>query len=153
MPTTLSPSLAPSAGRRARPHAVLLAACTVLFGLRVFAQAVQYVQPSPYLPPFEAFQGSALPYALLLPAQVLILSVMIRATVSVAQARQGPRPARGRLLARLGALYLAAALLRIALGLALPELGAWFRAWIPAVLHVVLAAFVLLLADRHLRSA
>lgn len=153
MHTTSTLSLSPPAGRHTRPHAVLLGACAALFGLRVVAQAVQFVQPSSHLPPFDAFQGSALPYTFLLPAQVLILALMLGVTASVAQGRHRPRPSRGRVLAGLGALYLAGSLLRLILGFTLPGLGPWFHAWIPGVLHVVLAGFVLVLADRHLHAA
>jgi hypothetical protein len=41
---------------------------------------------------------------------------------------------------------MAGSLLRIAIGLAWPAAPHWFTAWIPAFFHLVLAAFVIILA-------
>jgi hypothetical protein len=45
------------------------------------------------------------------------------------------------------------ALGRLALGLMVTEVPAWFHAWIPAVWHVVLASFVLTIARFHTRES
>jgi uncharacterized membrane protein len=37
-------------------------------------------------------------------------------------------------------------MVRIVVGLALPDAPPWFRTWIPALFHLVLAGFVLVLA-------
>jgi len=41
---------------------------------------------------------------------------------------------------------------RIVVGLSVPAAPAWFSTWIPAVFHVVLAAYVLTLAHYHRRA-
>ena len=50
---------------------------TGLFTLRVVGQLVQAVGPFPFLPPFDAFQGSTLPYGALLAAQVVIIAAQV----------------------------------------------------------------------------
>jgi hypothetical protein len=123
---------------------------TVLFAMRVAGQAVQEWRPLAFLPPSAAFQGSDLPYGLLLSSQLAILAVM--AYVSARVGRMARRPRLGRWLLAAGGLYMAVALGRIAVGLLVPAAAPWFRAWIPAFFHVVLAGFVLAVSVYHLRK-
>jgi hypothetical protein len=111
---------------------------TFLFALRVAGQAIQRWAPQAWLPPFDAFQGSELPYGVLLGSQLVILAAMARFAVRV------PRPRRVFLWT--GGIYMAGALARIAIGILVPAAPAWFSAWIPAFFHVVLAAYLLTLA-------
>lgn len=136
-----------------RGHTRLMGLVTLLFALRVVGQAVQRWWPQPGLPEFSAFQGSGLPYWVLLSAQLAIVALMLR--VWWRMARRAPVPNRrlGRALMWTGALYMACSLLRIVVGLAVPAAPAWFTAWIPALFHLVLAGFVLAVADVHLRSS
>jgi hypothetical protein len=125
---------------------------SALFAARVLGQAVQRWVPQPFLPPFEAFQGSRLPYWQLLSFQLLVLVVMMRVARRVQTGRLVPRHRIGFGLAWAGAAYMAVALGRIAVGLAVPDAHAWFKTWIPAFFHVVLAAFVLVVSLYHLRG-
>jgi hypothetical protein len=136
-----------------RRLAVLLWLLTALFALRVAGQVTQRWTPQPYLPPFEAFQGSNLPYAPLLASQLVILALMCVASYRVGRAVLEPRRRVGWALAGAGSLYMAVALGRIAVGLLWPESPSWFRTWIPAALHVVLAAFVLALSFYHVKKS
>jgi hypothetical protein len=129
---------------------VLLWILTLLFSARLAGQALQQWMPLAFLPPADAFQGSSLPYWILLSAQLAILGLM--AYASARTGRMALRPRLGRWLLAAGALYMAVALGRIAIGLLAPEAAAWFRAWIPAFFHVVLAAFVLAVSVYHLRK-
>jgi hypothetical protein len=122
---------------------------TLLFLLRVLGQLVQYSAAHPALPPFESFQGSNLPYWVLLPAQIVILFLMALYSWRVQAGSGSASPRAGRVLAWLGGFYLAVSLGRIAVGLAVEGAPSWFTAWISAALHVVLAAFVLSLAYHH----
>lgn len=116
---------------------------TFLFALRVAGQAMQRWAPQSFLPPFDAFQGSDLPYPILLGSQIVILGVMAFCNLRPPSAR--------RALTWLGSFYMAGSLARIVVGLAVPGAPAWFSTWIPAVFHVVLAAYVLALAGFHRR--
>ena len=127
-----------------RPRAVLvLAALTMLFALRVVAQLIQRAMPQRWLPPFEAFQGSSLAYPTLLAAQAVILAAMIAITARVARRPWIVAPAVRRHLAVFGWIYFSLMAARLAIGMLAPQAGAWFTAWISAVFHLVLAAFVL----------
>jgi hypothetical protein len=136
-------------GRRRR-YALLLWLLAVLFALRVLGQAVQLWSPVAWLPSFESFQGSGLPYWVLLSAQALILTFVVLHSSLALRGMVEPRRERGRVLLWLGGTYLAASLGRIAIG-ALPGVPQWFRAWIPGAFHAVLAGYVVTLGAYHLR--
>ena len=129
----------------------LLWALTLLFAARVAGQVLQEWRPQAFLPPADAFQGSNLPYGLLLSVQLAILGAM--AYVSARAGRMAPRRRLVKWLAAAGALYMAAALGRIGVGLLVADAPAWFRAWIPAAFHGVLAGFVLAVSVYHLRKS
>lgn len=133
-----------------RAYAVACWSLSALFAARVLGQAVQRWMPQTALPPFEAFQGSRLPYWLLLSFQLLILAAMVRVAWRVQTHRLVPGRRAGLWLAWAGAAYMALALGRIAVGLALPDAHAWFKTWIPAFFHLVLAGFVLAVSLYHL---
>ena len=130
-------------------YCLLLGLQTLLFAMRVAGQAIQRWMPQPGLPPFEAFQGSALPYGVLLVAQLSILAVMVFYTMRIARCRLAPSHRAGVVLAWLGGIYMAIALTRVAIGLWVPDVASWFTVWIPALLHVVLASCVLTFAYYH----
>lgn len=136
-------------GGRSRPaltrHAAILWALTLLFALRVMGQAVQHWWPQPFLPPFNAFQGSGLGYPLLLTTQITILTLMIWSCRRVNAGAPHPNKRGAQFLTWFGGIYLAGSIFRIIVGLSLPDAPFWFRAWIPAFFHLVLAGFVLVL--------
>ncbi len=132
--------------------ASLLYLLASIFFLRVAGQAIQYWIPIELLPPFGAFQGSSLHYAVLLSVQVLLLVLMFRAAWRLGSGKLLPSRRTGRWMTVFGAIYIVGAVTRIAIGLAVVGAHPWFSSWIPAVLHVVLAMFVLVLASFHLRT-
>jgi uncharacterized protein len=133
-------------------YATALWSLTVLFALRVVGQAVQRWAPQPFLPRFDAFQGSGLPYWLLLSAQIVILGLMVLTCWRISVRSLAPNPRLGRALFYAGAAYMIGSLARIAVGWAVPEAAPWFRTWIPAFFHLVLASYVLTVAGYHLRA-
>lgn len=133
-----------------RPYAVVCWVLAAAFAARVIGQALQRTLPQPFLPPADSFQGSALPYGLLLAIQLFILALMLRYAIRLHHGVLRPDRRAGVALASFGGLYMAAALGRIGVGLAVPAAHAWFSAWIPAAFHVVLAAFVVTTAALHL---
>ena len=136
-------------GRR-RGYVLLLWLLAVLFALRVLGQAIQFWAPVPWLPSFESFQGSGLPYWVLLSGQALILTFVACHSLRARRGMVEPRRGRGRVLLWLGGIYLAVSLGRVAIGL-LPGVPQWFRAWIPGAFHVVLAGYLVTLGAYHLR--
>lgn len=132
-----------------RAYASALWLLTLLFALRVSGQAIQRWAPQPFLPDFGSFQGSGLHYGVLLPMQLVILAAMGFFAWRVQAGALAPSPRAGRILAWIGWIYLLGSVARIIVGLAVPAAPAWFSTWIPAVYHVVLAAYVLTLAYYH----
>lgn len=133
-----------------RPYAVVCWVLAAVFAARVLGQALQSILPQPFLPPAASFQGSELPYPALLASQLIILWLMLRATIRLHHGVLAPSHRAGLLFAGFGGVYMAVALGRIFVGLAVLAAPAWFSAWIPAAFHVVLAAFVLTLAAYHI---
>jgi ornithine lipid hydroxylase len=134
-------------------HSAFLYFLTVLFALRVAGQAVQYWTPLSFLPDFGRFQGSGLPYGVLLASQLLILAAMVWTVQRLRRGHMQPQVGAGRFLLWLGSLYLAGSVLRIVIGLTFEDAPDWFTHWIPAVFHLVLAAFVLCMAAFHLQTS
>lgn len=133
-------------------YSSLLFILASLFLVRVLGQAVQYWFPLEFLPAFGDFQGSSLPYAPLLFIQLFILMFMNRIAWKLGSGKLLPNRRTGRWLLVLSAIYMAGSVIRIAIGVTVSDAVAWFSSWIPAVFHVVLAAFLLTLAIFHLRA-
>jgi hypothetical protein len=138
-----------TADARCKRYAWALGTLSALFGLRVAAQALQRFVPIDSLPSYEAFHSPALPYWLLLAIQLFLFALMCSITYDVALCNRRRNPHAARVLAWIGAVYLTGSLARIAAGLTLEHPPAWFTSWIPALFHVLLAAFVLTLAAYH----
>jgi hypothetical protein len=135
--------------RPSRGYAALMWLLSILFALRVFGQAFQRWMPQSILPSFDHFQGSNLPYWLLLSAQLAIVAAMVHYSWRTQTGKLVPRRRAGRVLAWAGSIYMIGSLARLAIGLTLPVPPTWFMAWIPAIFHLVLAGFVLTLAAYH----
>lgn len=130
-----------SLNQRYLPWMLALAA---LFVLRVLAQAVQWMGPVPLLPSFDSWQGSGLSYAALLASQALIIVLLVKALLLVRANAVRPATWKHRACFVLGGAYFAAMALRLAAGLTFFSDVEWFAQTLPAVFHLVLAAFVLL---------
>ena len=127
----------------------VMALLTAAFSTRVAGQEIQRWSPQPWLPGFADWQGSGTPYPVLIAIQLAILAAMIYTTMRV---WTGALSSSRRALAWsawLGAIYMAASVARIAVGLAWAEAPKWFSAYISGVFHLVLAGFVLAVARYH----
>lgn len=117
-----------------------------LFALRVLGQLLVAAGLAPFLPPMDDWQSGLLPYPLLLASQMLLLGVL--ATVCIQFSRgQGYVVDRRRWLATplwiIGWIYAGGMLVRYAL---------LRRDLIPVSFHVVLASFLLVVANHHRRQ-
>lgn len=130
----------------------LLWTLSFLFALRLLAQALQRWLPQSFLPPFDRFQGSNLPYPVLLCAQLLILAAMLRYSWKAHCAALTANRRLTKTLFWCGAIYMGGSVARIAIGLTISIAPPWFSAWISAVFHLVLAGYVLTLAWAHRRA-
>lgn len=120
-----------------------------LFCFRVLAQLLQSMFSFEFLPPFAAWHSAALPYSVLLLSQVLIIVVMTHVCIKFTQGRVVATRKPGILLLVFGAIYFLAMLGRLLLGLLVLPDHDWFGQILPAVFHIVLALFVLLLGHFH----
>jgi hypothetical protein len=143
----------PHSHLRAWTGTTLLWTLSFLFALRVLAQALQRCLPQSFLPPFGQFQGSNLPYPVLLSAQTLILAAMLRYSWKAQRAGLTASRRMTKTLFWCGTIYMSGSVARIAIGLTISAVPPWFSAWISAVFHLVLAAFVLTLAWIHHRAS
>lgn len=122
-----------------------------LFAFRVAAQLLQWLSPVDWLPSFDAWQGSGLPYWALLAAQALILLVMMTTARRIATGRLVPRQRAGRWCLALGALYFGTMAVRLTVGVLHLSSHRWFATTLPALFHLVLATFTLLVGRFHWR--
>ena len=119
-------------------------ALVALFALRVLAQAAQWAGPVPFLPPFDAWEGSGLPYPVLLALHLLIVALLARALLLVRGNSVSPASWKHRACFMLGGAYFGAMAFRLVAGLTFLSDMAWFAQGLPALFHLVLASFVLL---------
>jgi hypothetical protein len=136
---------------------VLLSVLAFLFFLRVVGQALVAFAGVTVLPPMSEWYSGLLPYRLLLPAQMAILT--LQALISLQLVRGHgvlitPRPRVGRVLITLSVVYFLTMALRYTVTMT------WYpeRRWlgtgtIPVVFHWVLAAYVFTLGRHHARGA
>ena len=129
--------------RRAKQTGLVV--LTVLFAFRVLGQVLEELFGLRTAPLDADWDGGALPYALLLAAQTIILAGMVLTSWRPPRLGVGT----GRLLHLVGALYFAVMATRLLLGATLLTEMAWFAAWLPALFHLVLAGFVILLGVPH----
>ena len=135
-----------------RRFAWALTGLGLAFLARVLGQAVQKWTPLSFLPPFDDFQGSGLPYPALLTAQVAIL---VTTVVVAVRMRSGKSLLSPRLVVPVtvaGVIYLAVMAVRLVLGLSVLSHSGWFSTWIPTVFHLVLASEVLLISAYQRRA-
>ena len=130
---------------------ILVGTLATAFLLRVIGQAVQRWAPQPFLPPFEAWQGSGLPYPLLLAFQVVILVALALAIFGMARGRRVLGRRVGQAVVTVGILYFIVMAARLALGLTIWPDVRWFTAWISTALHLTLASVVILWGWYQLR--
>jgi hypothetical protein len=116
----------------------VLVALTLLFALRVAGQALVAVVEVAWLPPMDAWNSGLLPYRVLLPAQLGILTVQVWLDRRVSRGTWSPQPRTARALRWFSYLYAAVMLLRLVLT------GTHV---IPIVFHWVLAAYIYTLAE------
>ena len=124
---------------------------SMAFLLRVIGQAVQRWTSQPWLPPFDAWQGSGMPYDVLLVIHVAILVLQACVLTPMAQGRRMMGLRASRALIALGAGYFAVMALRLLVGLAIWTDTHWFTSWISIAFHLALATIIMLWGWRELR--
>lgn len=129
---------------------VLMSVLTALFVLRVFAQLLQALFPVGWIPEFEAWQSGLLSYPVLLAVQLAIIGFMSFVLHRVRNGTIRARPWKYRVCLVFGGAYFAVMAFRWVAGLTFLADQAWFAKSLPAIFHLVLASFILLLG-LHIR--
>lgn len=122
-----------------------------LFAARVLAQPASLVIGASWLPRFESWQGSNLPYPVLLAAQIVILALLARIAFQFTTGAVQPRHRTGHWLLGLGGVYFGTMLARLVLGATVLSANPWFAKPVPTFFHLVLASFMLLVGYYHYR--
>lgn len=116
-----------------------------LFVLRVLAQLLQAIHPVGVLPAFDAWQGSATAYPVLLSTQIAIVAILAGVLWRVGTHSVSPRRWKYRLCFASGGVYFTSMAFRFVAGLTVFSDVTWFSRIIPAFFHMVLATFLLTL--------
>ncbi len=121
-----------------------------LFAVRVFGQILVRVRAPSWLPATE--QWNLMPYRLLLPAQALILGLMVWIAVDFSRGHGAwitPEPALGTAVLWFTVAYAAAMPVRYCVRMWRRAEERWFGGTIPIVFHLVLASFLFVFATYH----
>jgi hypothetical protein len=123
---------------------------TALFLVRVAGQLVVRTLHPRWLPPTEHWNLA--PYRLLLPAQIVILAVMVWVDVSFTTesgAPVSPRPWLGWATLIFAAVYAGSMVVRYCVRMARRPVERWFGGTIPIVFHIVLASWLFVFGSFH----
>ena len=134
-----------------RRFAWVVGVLTAAFVLRVTGQVVQRWAPVSFLPAFDDWQGSGLPYPVLLASQVaiVVLAVVVTLRMSRGNGLIGKRWVVPVLLA--GIVYFTVMFVRLILGFTALSDTTWFNRPVPSAFHLVLATQLMLIATYQYR--
>ena len=137
-------------------YAPLLWSLLFLFFLRVLGQALVAAFDVPFLPPMKQWYSGLIPYAILLPLQILIILLLANVATDFTR-RRGffvvPRRAMGRLLRGFSYLYFGGMAVRYVVSMALHPERRWLGGTIPIFFHCVLAALLFVVGHYHTRPS
>jgi hypothetical protein len=120
-----------------------------LFVFRVSAQFIQQYYPVNFLPPFDRWYSGALSYHWLLVSQLIIIVILSITLKKFYVAKISANKRWAKILLVFGIIYFVSMLLRLIAGLTFAQHHPWLSATIPAIFHMVLACFILLVGLFH----
>jgi hypothetical protein len=120
-----------------------------LFVGRVAGQLAVALDAAPFLPPMDEWQSGLLPYPLLFVSQLALIAAMVAICRRFSRGDVRRWRSLGTPLWILGWIYAGAMVARYAAWMAIRPEERWTGDLIPVVFHLVLASFVLLVADHH----
>ncbi len=118
----------------------------VFFVGRVVVQLIQWIEPFGFLPHFDRWQSGAVPYPVLLVAQLLIIATMVVVLTKLHRKELRLRPLTVVIVRTIGLGYVALMLLRLVAGLTFADGHSWWDAPLPTIFHLVLASFILVVS-------
>lgn len=123
-----------------------------LFAGRVLGQLAVALGAAPFLPPMEQWQSGLLPYPVLLAAQFSLLAGLGAICVQFTRGRGyfvRSHSWLGTPLWITGLIYATSMVVRYAVWMVTRPEERWTGDLIPVVFHIVLASFLLVVADHH----
>jgi len=120
-----------------------------LFAFRVISQLLVMQASISYLPEFETWHSSTVPYPALVACQLLILIGGALCIWRMFNTQVVGKPKLGVVLYVTGWIYWSAMFIRMILGLTLLREVFWFAQTLPALFHLILANFLMLLGQFH----
>jgi uncharacterized protein len=124
----------------------------LLFFLRVLAQALVAFLSLSFLPAMEAWYSGLIPYHVLLPIQLVMLSLMIKICIDCSRGKGFfaiPSKRWGGFLIAFSAIYFSSMVLRYILTMIFGPEQRWFGGTIPIFFHFVLAGFIFTFGRFH----
>lgn len=137
---------------KSKPHIIGLWILLSLFCFRVLAQLLQKFSPVSFLPPFEEWHSSTLPYSVLVGFQIVFIGLCLLAIRDVCRLDSIPDPRKGKHFLIVGSLYFFVMMVRLIGGYTFAASLHWFNVRIPTIFHLVLASFILLYGHFHLTA-
>ena len=120
-----------------------------IFCFRVLAQLLQWQFSLSFLPSFDSWHSDSLPYGVLLMFQVFVIIVMVSVCSRFSRRKVVAHRLVGISLLIAGSIYLLIMFGRLLIGLFLLPEDSWFGQYLPAMFHLVLALFILLVGGFH----
>lgn len=134
---------------RAETYRNWLLVLLALFVFRVAAQLAQAVYSVSFLPSYEAWHSGALPYPLLVASQLAIIAFCGRIVWQFHSKTVQVSRIAGLVYLGLGGVYFAVMVFRLAAGYSFAAGHPWLGAHLPAIFHLVLASFLLVVGFFH----
>ena len=141
-----------SLSHKGKSIALILALLATAFLGRVLGQAIAAVAAPQWLPPMAEWYSGVVPYRVLLPVQLLILTMQVLVSWSVWHGTglfAKRRPRVGPILRWVAIVYFAAMVVRYIFTMAVYPEHRWFGHAIPIVFHWVLAAYLFVWSRYH----
>ncbi len=114
------------------------------FVFRVFAQLIQWQIGIEFLPKFDDWQGSSMPYPILLIIQTCAIGCFAWITFRVKMDRFSPSVRKYRICLVVGWIYFLSMTFRLIAGQTFAGGLSWFSKPLPAFFHIVIASFIIL---------
>jgi hypothetical protein len=137
-----------------KAYAAVLGVLAFAFLLRVVGQLLVACCEVDFLPPMAEWYSGLLPYPVLLPIQVLILSLQVKVSADIWRGVgffAARRMRAGKVLCWLSYVYATGMALRYALSMSAHPERRWLHGTIPIFFHVVLAAYLFVLGFAFVR--
>jgi hypothetical protein len=136
----------------AKAYAIVLGILAAAFLLRVCGQLLVAFFGVTFLPPMSQWYSGLVPYAVLLPIQIVILLLQAKVSLDIWRSNgffARRRPYAGRALCWFSYIYFIAMVVRYVLTMYLYPQRRWFAGTIPIFFHWVLAAYLFVLGRYH----